>query len=660
MLSEPLGCSDPPCSDATRQQDADSDSHAHLSAAIVQVVMTQMELYTSRMSKTLLLEVDKILRGRPISSPSYVPKESRPMIMERAGTRERCSKRASGMVEAADAVIAAHAMRKIASICHMSSPVHLEEDHHLPQRNQSQIRAICSPEPDDLPKSKFSLDSITASQTSLQHSGQRHQKKVSIDSAPLELMLLDVCQEKDKSSQPEEPHHTKMPKEEGSMRFHHCSEKVRNVNLKQEGLLMNLRRAASVILPMDHTTPGFAQILPIEEQEGKWEADKAKSVSAIWRRQAVVLADQFRQEMSDVVEFKKRGMSFRGGLWWLRHLVGVRALSQPMRALRISCLFILFGIASEMVFTYLQFVEIEPSHKPVLFHALQLIFLVSATTGLLSHHLAYRCSDNTLSPGAQDGLLKAHSSAFEYIEPWLTSSRQKGEFLLFLWLLSLVAVMASLIYNTYSLERVTLGVRVGFCLSGFFAFTVSSAASCALSMRMVHVSTAMTSSIISFVTGFASAPLNYLDLLLEWNTIQIFVRSMSDGCSASLVCLLVCFPLMVCALLAQVWLFQVESITLVLSVLPFVLLAAMPAYALLSAAEVTMQCDHTPQAANSMMVGEFGNPLAQELLSFMDRCNLGFYLKDARVTYTSISKAGYIFAALLFSAGLAQIKSHSV
>eukprot|EP00931_Biecheleriopsis_adriatica_P053949 TRINITY_DN31707_c0_g1_i1.p1 TRINITY_DN31707_c0_g1~~TRINITY_DN31707_c0_g1_i1.p1 ORF type:complete len:271 (+),score=43.27 TRINITY_DN31707_c0_g1_i1:74-886(+) len=48
-----------------------------------------------------------------------------------------------------------------------------------------------------------------------------------------------------------------------------------------------------------------------------------QSVSGVWRRQAAVLGRQLREQMADEVAMAKSNMSFRGGLWWLRHAVGL-------------------------------------------------------------------------------------------------------------------------------------------------------------------------------------------------------------------------------------------------------------------------------------------------------------------------------------------------
>lgn len=67
-----------------------------------------------------------------------------------------------------------------------------------------------------------------------------------------------------------------------------------------------------------------------------------KTVSGAWRRQAIVLAAEMREDMAQEVAMAKNNMSFQGGLWWLRHMVGLRALNRPNKALMISCMLFLF------------------------------------------------------------------------------------------------------------------------------------------------------------------------------------------------------------------------------------------------------------------------------------------------------------------------------
>ncbi|CAK9099359.1 unnamed protein product [Durusdinium trenchii] len=64
----------------------------------------------------------------------------------------------------------------------------------------------------------------------------------------------------------------------------------------------------------------------------------------------------------------------------------------------------------------------------------------------------------------------------------------------------------------------------------------------------------------------------------------------------------------------------------------------MPLICLLTAADLTQQCEQAPQVANSMLVLDWDNERAQDLLNFMSRCQLGFFVNDMRVSPAAVPR----------------------
>eukprot|EP00930_Biecheleria_cincta_P056274 TRINITY_DN42421_c0_g1_i1.p1 TRINITY_DN42421_c0_g1~~TRINITY_DN42421_c0_g1_i1.p1 ORF type:complete len:624 (+),score=84.50 TRINITY_DN42421_c0_g1_i1:127-1998(+) len=397
----------------------------------------------------------------------------------------------------------------------------------------------------------------------------------------------------------------------------------------------------------------FTKVLPTpdaDEENSEILSGFPISVSGGWQRQAAFLAERFRAEMKDLVEFKKRGMSFRGGLWWLRHLVGVRALARPRVAMAISGFFISLGILLLAGFFAAEFwlarAELSSRKADVALYLNQTIFLLSALIGLVVHHNACWWSDSVPSPGEQDALLQAHSIAFSYIDRWLIVSRRKGQRLFMMWLASIAVSILTHFRNTGNLSQ---GTQALLAVPGILSFVVSSGITCALSMRVLHICTAMRSSLIAFIVRFSEVPIPYWDMVQEWNSIQIFIKSLSDGCAPALVCQLATIPVLLGTAIVKLLGSDVNFADLTLAVMPFLMLSMMPLYALMTAADVTSECQHVPQVANSMMVADFGNPLVQDLLDFMARCKVGYYISDVCISRTDVMKTGYILFGILLT-----------
>ena len=58
----------------------------------------------------------------------------------------------------------------------------------------------------------------------------------------------------------------------------------------------------------------------------------------------------------------KNNMSFRGGLWWLRQLVGLRTLTKPRQEARHRCRNVLLALLREIIECFLDVATREPCH----------------------------------------------------------------------------------------------------------------------------------------------------------------------------------------------------------------------------------------------------------------------------------------------------------
>jgi len=376
-----------------------------------------------------------------------------------------------------------------------------------------------------------------------------------------------------------------------------------------------------------------------------------KTVSGAWRRQAIVLAAEMREDMAQEVAMAKNNMSFQGGLWWLRHMVGLRALNRPNKALMISCMLFLFILVAECMSLWLQTQRYERTasaqfYEHPLFQNLgDFGIFCSAAFGLITHHFGVKMSDVGLPSGEQDQLLQAHSVGMRYVRSWLVISKRNGKVLGIAWLCAMLTGIASKIYKAASADQVsvpqvTAGCLVFICCSGII---------CALCMRVIHICSAMKTSLIRYMQNLAEDDIDLERMAQEWNTIQIFIRCLCDGCSTTLLAVVLMIPVMAAGTIFTLLYADSSLVELMATMVPFATVSSMPMLCLYTAADLTQQCEQAPQVANSMLVGEWDNSLAQDLLDFMGRCQLGFFVNDMRVSNAAVIKFSYVWAAVFFT-----------
>eukprot|EP00928_Gymnodinium_smaydae_P010285 TRINITY_DN13860_c0_g1_i2.p1 TRINITY_DN13860_c0_g1~~TRINITY_DN13860_c0_g1_i2.p1 ORF type:complete len:613 (-),score=66.98 TRINITY_DN13860_c0_g1_i2:93-1691(-) len=416
----------------------------------------------------------------------------------------------------------------------------------------------------------------------------------------------------------------------------------RNLNLVGADFQQDMQLAAITKTPKMPEHVGGV----ISSQAGlQQEFQLPSSVAGAWRRQAFILAKHFREEMADEVAMAKSSMSFQGGLWWLRHVVGLRSLAAPGKAAAISALnsFVILVLLSFTVLTHVL------NHGNVVDLINDIIVVFFGIAGLLVHHFYCRYSDSTPPTGEQDSMLQAHSVAFGYTRPWLIQSRQHGKQLLSLWLISICACVVS----NYSHLSI-LPQRV---LASVATFALSSGIVCAQCMRVAHICSAMKVSIISLMQSFAEDDKNFDEIVHMLNAIQIFIRTLSDGCTPSLVSQVALVPVIIGGILLQITLIDKPLFEHGIASAPYMCLVMMPYYALACAADASFQCEQAPQVANSMLVGKFQDSMAQDVLTFMSRCNMGFYVNDVRLSPGSVLKSAYILAAVFITAVSYKLRS---
>ncbi|CAE7252047.1 TDX [Symbiodinium sp. CCMP2592] len=412
-------------------------------------------------------------------------------------------------------------------------------------------------------------------------------------------------------------------------------------NLGGGGALENLAENLADILPMRRSTltSRHDTVIPTTQAGRKTVQVLPNSVSGAWRRQAKVLAAQMREEMAEEVKMAKNNMSFRGGLWWLRQLVGLRTLTKPRQARYISLIVASLTLAAFSFSFYW-----EGSEVFIARNLLDAAVVASAVIGLLIHHFCSKLSENCLSAGEQDGLLQAHSVAFGYTQPWLVISRDHGNHLLLLWICCVLSRVTTKIYETRSVESY---LRVQTVATGVIAYILASGIICALCMRVGHICSAMRTSMIQYMQELSSEDVSFEGMAQEWNTIQIFVRTLCDGCSYSLALQVGMIPVMAASTIFRILWSDSNMVDMLFSLLPFLATSLMPFHALVTAASTTQQCEQSPQVANSMLVSEWDNSMSQDLLAFMSRCDIGFFINDLRVTPAAVMKSTYVLVGVL-------------
>ncbi|CAJ1330650.1 unnamed protein product [Effrenium voratum] len=168
-------------------------------------------------------------------------------------------------------------------------------------------------------------------------------------------------------------------------------------------------------------------------------------------------------------------------------------------------------------------------------------------------------------------------------------------------------------------------------------------------MRVVHICSAMKTSVIRYMQDLASEDLEFEGMAANWNTIQIFIRTLCDGCSYTLTAVSLVIPVLGAGAAFQIHYVDSSWLDVLFSVLPFATVSAMPMLCLYIAADLTQQCEQAPQVANSMLVSEWDTPMAQDLLAFMSRCQIGFYVNDMRVSPAAVMKFTYVLVAIFFT-----------
>ncbi|CAJ1410329.1 unnamed protein product [Effrenium voratum] len=369
-----------------------------------------------------------------------------------------------------------------------------------------------------------------------------------------------------------------------------------------------------------------------------------RTVSGAWRRQARVLAEQLQEDMAEEVAMAKTNFSFRGGLWWLRHLVGLRGFHSKSKF--ISMVVVLLASVVKVVEAH---ARLEGNgYEPWMSYVLNFGMLASAVGGLAVHHLSSKISDSSLPPGEQDGLLRAHSVGLGYVKPWLMISKRNGGLLGATWLCSIASIIATRIYKTQNIRN-DPGERAYVVTSGVLGFIITSGIICGLCMRVVHICSAMKTSVIRYMQDLASEDLEFEGMAANWNTIQIFIRTLCDGCSYTLTAVSLVIPVLGAGAAFQIHYVDSSWLDVLFSVLPFATVSAMPMLCLYIAADLTQQCEQAPQVANSMLVSEWDTPMAQDLLAFMSRCQIGFYVNDMRVSPAAVMKFTYVLVAIFFT-----------
>ncbi|CAE7344466.1 ST13 [Symbiodinium sp. CCMP2456] len=152
---------------------------------------------------------------------------------------------------------------------------------------------------------------------------------------------------------------------------------------------------------------------------------------------------------------------------------------------------------------------------------------------------------------------------------------------------------------------------------------------------------------IQYMQELCAEDVSFEGMAQEWNTIQIFVRTLCDGCSYSLALQVGMIPVMAASTIFRILWSDSNLVDMLFSLLPFLATSLMPFHALVTAASTTQQCEQSPQVANSMLVSEWDNSMSQDLLAFMSRCDIGFFINDLRVTPAAVMKSTYVLVGVL-------------
>eukprot|EP00438_Fugacium_kawagutii_P036286 Skav217407 [mRNA] locus=scaffold2674:152350:173960:- [translate_table: standard] len=168
-------------------------------------------------------------------------------------------------------------------------------------------------------------------------------------------------------------------------------------------------------------------------------------------------------------------------------------------------------------------------------------------------------------------------------------------------------------------------------------------------MRVIHICSAMKTSLIRYMQNLAEDDIDLERMAQEWNTIQIFIRCLCDGCSMTLLAVVLVIPVMAAGTILNLLYVSSTLLDMLATIVPFAAVSSMPLLCLFTAGDLTQQCEQAPQVANSMLVGEWDNSLAQDLLDFMSRCQLGFFVNDMRVSNAAVMKFTYVWVAVFFT-----------
>ncbi|CAE8678602.1 unnamed protein product [Polarella glacialis] len=231
----------------------------------------------------------------------------------------------------------------------------------------------------------------------------------------------------------------------------------------------------------------------------------------------------------------------------------------------------------------------------------------------------------------------------EYVDLWLERSRWSSCEVAFLWFLSLAAETAAVDWTSDKLDP-------GKAIVHLTVYAAVTAAFSGLALYLLHVCNAQAGMVDHYSATAAELSEDYAVLRHRWDQIQAILRRSAQCLTPCLLTLTLSPVIVVVATTIE---FIVDSehnaqkILLELFPKTFVLLGTFRVLSRIG--EVTGNCDRLPVFLNSLLLGDGFDEKAHHLVFFIERSKAGFYVFDAKVDYTVLSKFAYVISAGLLA-----------
>ncbi|CAE8612679.1 unnamed protein product [Polarella glacialis] len=233
----------------------------------------------------------------------------------------------------------------------------------------------------------------------------------------------------------------------------------------------------------------------------------------------------------------------------------------------------------------------------------------------------------------------------KYVDLWLKRSRWSSWEAAFLWFLSVAAETAVVLWSSGRDESDSRQAA-----GRLLAFAVAAGTYSALSLYPLHISNAQAAMIDHYSSSFVERSADYCKLRQDWDKIQAILRRSAQSLTPCLL-MLTLTPVIVVKLCAFELLLasECDARRMLLELLPKMIVHLGILRGLCRIGEVIGNRNRLTVFLNSLLLGDGFDEEASRLILFIERSQAGFYMFDAKVGFSAMSKVAYVIIAGLLA-----------